>query len=125
MKLPLSWLNDYVKVDDLPPAELAEKLTRAGLQVEGIETLGGEPLSDLVVVGEIVSCEAHPNSDHLHVCAVSDGKESFQVVCGAPNARAGIKTAFCTFGFGHLNESRYTIKINRIDEILRHCKAEE
>ena len=38
---------------------------------------------------------------------------------------AGIKTAFCTFGFGHLNESRYTIKINRMDEILRHCKAEE
>ena len=98
MKLPLSWLNDYVKVDDLPPAELAEKLTRAGLQVEGIETLGGEPLSDLVVVGEIVSCEAHPNSDHLHVCAVSDGKESFQVVCGAPNARAGIKTAFAKVG---------------------------
>ena len=41
MKVPLSWLNEYVKVDDLPPAELAEKLTRAGLQVEGIETLGG------------------------------------------------------------------------------------
>ena len=38
---------------------------------------------------------------------------------------AGIKTAFCTFGFGHLNESRYTIKINRMDELLRHCKAEE
>ena len=38
---------------------------------------------------------------------------------------AGIKTAFCTFGFDHLNESRYTIKINRMDELLRHCKAEE
>ena len=98
MKLPLSWLNEYVKVDDLPPAELAEKLTRAGLQVESIETVGGEPLSDLVVVGEIVACEAHPNSDHLHVCTVTDGKESFQVVCGAPNARAGMKTAFAKVG---------------------------
>ena len=98
MKLPLSWLNEYVKVDDLPPAELAEKLTRAGLQVEAVETLGGEPLSDLVVVGEIVSCEAHPNSDHLHVCTVSDGTESFQVVCGAPNARAGLRTAFAKVG---------------------------
>ena len=98
MKLPLSWLNEYVKVDDLPPAELAEKLTRAGLQVESVETVGGEMLSDLVVVGEIVSCEAHPNSDHLHVCTVTDGKASFQVVCGAPNARAGIKTAFAKVG---------------------------
>ena len=98
MKLPLSWLNDYVKVDDIAPAELAEKLTRAGLQVESVETIGGTPLSDLIVVGEVTACEAHPNSDHLHVCTVSDGKESFQVVCGAPNVRAGMKTAFAKVG---------------------------
>ena len=98
MKLPLSWLNDYVKVDDIAPAELAEKLTRAGLQVESVETIGGAPLSDLIVVGEVTACEAHPNSDHLHVCTVSDGKESFQVVCGAPNVRAGMKTAFAKVG---------------------------
>ena len=76
MKLPLSWLNDYVKVDDIDPKELAEKLTRAGLQVEGIETVGGTPLSDLIVVAEVLECEAHPNSDHLHVCKVTDGKET-------------------------------------------------
>ena len=98
MKLPLSWLNDYVKVDDIDPQELAEKLTRAGLQVEAIETVGGDPLSDLIVVAEVLSCEAHPNSDHLHVCQVTDGKETFQVVCGAPNMRAGIKTAFAKIG---------------------------
>ncbi len=98
MKLPLSWLNDYVKVDDIDPRELAEKLTRAGLQVESVETVGGTPLSELIVVAEVLECEAHPNSDHLHVCKVTDGKETFQVVCGAPNMRQGIKTAFAKIG---------------------------
>ncbi len=98
MKLPLSWLNDYVKVDDIDPKELAEKLTRAGLQVESIETVGGSPLSDLIVVVDVLECEAHPNSDHLHVCKVTDGQETFQVVCGAPNMRKGIKTAFAKIG---------------------------
>ena len=98
MRLPLSWLNDFVKVDDIAPQELAEKLTRAGLQVEAIETVGGNPLSDLIVVAEVLECEAHPNSDHLHVCKVTDGKDEFQVVCGAPNMRKGIKTAFAKIG---------------------------
>jgi len=98
MKLPLSWLNDFVKVDDIPPAELAERLTRAGLQVESIDTVGGEPLSELIVVGEVVACEPHPDSDHLHVCRVTDGAETFQVVCGAPNMRLGLKTAFAKIG---------------------------
>ena len=98
MRLPLSWLNDYVKIDDIEPTELAEKLTRAGLQVETIETVGGSPLSDLFVVVEVLECEAHPDSDHLHVCKVTDGTEEFQVVCGAPNMRKGIKTAFAKIG---------------------------
>ena len=98
MRLPLSWLNDFVKIDDIDPKELAEKLTRAGLQVEAIETVGGNPLSGLIVVAEVLECEAHPNSDHLHVCKVTDGKDEFQVVCGAPNMRKGIKTAFAKIG---------------------------
>ncbi len=98
MRLPLSWLNDFVKVDDIDPKELAEKLTRAGLQVESVETVGGHPLSDRIVVAEVVACEAHPNSDHLHVCKVTDGRETYQVVCGAPNVRTGLKTAFAKVG---------------------------
>ena len=98
MRVPLSWLNDFVKVDDIDPKELAEKLTRAGLQVETIETVGAEALSDLIVVAEVLECEAHPQSDHLHICKVTDGKETFQVVCGAPNMRKGIKTAFAKIG---------------------------
>lgn len=98
MKLPLSWLDEYVKIDDIAPKDLAEKLTRAGLQVESIETVGKEPLGDLFVVGEIVECVPHPDSDHLHVLKVFDGTETLQVVCGAPNARAGLKTAFSKIG---------------------------
>jgi len=98
MKLPLSWLNDYVKVDDIDPRELAERLTRAGLQVESVETVGAEPLDDHFVVAEVLECEPHPDSDHLHVCKVTDGSETLQVVCGAPNMRKGIKTAFSKIG---------------------------
>ena len=98
MKLPLSWLNEFVKVDDIAPKELAEKLTRAGLQVESIETIGAEQLSDSFVVVDVVECEMHPDSDHLHVCKVSDGRDVCQVVCGAPNMRQGIKTAFAKIG---------------------------
>ena len=98
MKLPISWLNEYVKVDDIAPKELAEKLTRAGLQVESIETVGGVQLSDYFVVVEVLECEDHPDSDHLHVCKVTDGTAEYQVVCGAPNMRKGIKTAFAKIG---------------------------
>jgi phenylalanyl-tRNA synthetase beta chain len=98
MKLPISWLNEFVKVDDIPAEELAEKLTRAGLQVEGIEVVGKPLLSDHFVVVEVLECENHPDSDHLHVCKVSDGTEVYQVVCGAPNMRKGIKTAFAKIG---------------------------
>ena len=98
MLLPLSWLNDFVKVDDIDPQELAEKLTRAGLQVESVETIGPKPLADDFVVVEVLECEAHPDSDHLHVCKVGDGAVEYQVVCGAPNMRKGIKTAFAKIG---------------------------
>ena len=113
MKLPLSWLNEYVKIDDIEPKELAEKLTRAGLQVESIETVGGTPLSDLIVVVEVVECEAHPNSDHLHVCKVTDGTETYQVVCGAPNMRQGIKTAFAKIG-ALIPEGEFKIKKGKL-----------
>ena len=113
MKLPLSWLNDYVKIDDIEPHELAEKLTRAGLQVESVETVGGTPLSDLIVVAEIVECRPHPDSDHLHICTLCDGKESFQVVCGEQNAGEGIKTALAKAG-GLIREGGFKIKKGKL-----------
>ncbi|MCQ2389432.1 MAG: phenylalanine--tRNA ligase subunit beta [Kiritimatiellae bacterium] len=113
MKLPVSWLNEFVKVDDVPVAELAEKLTRAGLQVEGIETTGPAPLCDEIVVGEVLTCEPHPNSDHMHVCTVSDGKETVQVVCGAPNCRAGLKSAFAKIG-AFIPDGEFKIKKGKL-----------
>ena len=113
MKLPISWLNEYVQVDDLKPEELAERLTRAGLQVEGIETSGPKPLCDEIVVGEVLTCEPHPNSDHMHIAQVTDGKETVQVVCGAPNCRAGLKTAFAKIG-AFIPEGEFKIKKGKL-----------
>ncbi len=97
MRLPISWLNEFIDVSDIPVAELAERLTRSGLQVEAIETSGPEPLSDFFVVGEVLTCEVIEGT-HLHKTTVTDGKETVQVVCGAPNCRAGLKSAFAKIG---------------------------
>lgn len=97
MKVPVSWLNEYVDVSDLSVQELSDRLTFSGVEVEGIEEVGAD-LDDNFVVGEVLSCEAHENSDHLSVCTVSDGSEEHQVVCGAPNVRAGIKVPFAKVG---------------------------
>jgi phenylalanyl-tRNA synthetase beta chain len=90
MKASLNWLNHYVKIDDLTPEEIADKLTFAGIEVEGISRLAS---ADKLVIGEILSCEKHPDSDHLHVLQVNEGAKYgiHQIVCGAPNARKGLK----------------------------------
>jgi len=96
MKFPESWLREFVN----PSAdrdELCRRLTMAGLEVEAVEPLGAG--LDGVVVGEIVACETHPNADKLRVCQVSIGaKEPLQIVCGAPNARVGLKAPLATIG---------------------------
>ena len=97
MKVPVSWLNEFVDVSDLSVKELADKLTFSGVEVEGIEECG-VALDDAFVVGEVLTCEPHANSDHLHVCKVWDGQAEVQVVCGAPNCRAGIKSPFAKVG---------------------------
>ncbi|MDD4623287.1 MAG: phenylalanine--tRNA ligase subunit beta [Kiritimatiellae bacterium] len=97
MKVPVSWLNEYVDVSDLSVKELADKLTFSGVEVEAVEEFGVS-LDDFFVAGEVLKCEPHANSDHLHVCTVWDGKEEAQVVCGAPNCCAGIKAPFARVG---------------------------
>ena len=91
MKLPLRWLAEYV---DLPRStdELAERLTVAGLEIEGTEHTGPE-LSD-VVVGRVLERAQHPDADRLSVCRVDlGGGEPLTIVCGAPNVRAGLRVA--------------------------------
>ena len=94
MQVNLEWLSDFV---NLPPLdELAAMLTMAGVEVE--EVRDPRPHLEGVVVGEIVEVAPHPNADRLQVCTVSTGEESAVVVCGAPNARAGLRVAFATVG---------------------------
>lgn len=96
MKISEVWLREWVN-PELTTEELAEQITMAGLEVDAIEPLAGA-LSG-VVVGEIVAIEQHPDADKLRVCQVSgNGGELVQVVCGAANARVGIKIPFATVG---------------------------
>jgi len=85
--ISLNWIKDYVDIENEDLKELAVKITKAGVNVEKVITNHIDHLK----VGEIVSCEEHPDSDHLHVCNVNVGEETLQIVCGAHNARTGIK----------------------------------
>jgi phenylalanyl-tRNA synthetase beta chain len=92
MRLPLSWLHDYV-VPDLDPRELATRLAMTGTEVDRIDHHGVDSLEHFVV-GKVVSAEQHPDADRLRVCLVEvtppgDGAEPSQIVCGAPNVAAG------------------------------------
>ncbi len=91
MRISLNWLKQYVPVD-IPATELADKLTMAGMEVEGV-TERFQYL-DSVVVGKIIEVTPHPNADKLQLCQVSIGEQIISVVCGAPNAKAGM-TAPC------------------------------
>ena len=95
MNVPESWLRSFCD-PRLPGEELAQRLTMAGIEVESYEALG--PRFSGVVVGEILSVERHPNADKLTVCTVSTGKQKLQVVCGAPNARKGMKAPLALVG---------------------------
>jgi len=96
MKLSESWLREWVN-PAISTQELASQLTMAGLEVDAIDPVAGA-FTD-VVVGEIVSVEPHPDADKLRVCQVAgEGDQLRQVVCGAPNARIGIKVPFAVVG---------------------------
>lgn len=95
MKISEQWLREWVN-PDLSSQALMDQITMAGLEVDGAEPVA-EAFSG-VVVAEITECEQHPNADKLQVCTVSTGTESVQIVCGAPNARAGIKVALARVG---------------------------
>lgn len=87
MKLSTNFVKDYVDIDvDLKT--LAEDMTNVGNEYDSCEKLIN---ATNLVVGEVVECEMHPDSDHLHVCKVNVGEEVLQIVCGAPNVREGLK----------------------------------
>ena len=99
MKLSYNWLKEYLKCD-LTPQEVADAMTAIGIEVDGVEEQEQIPggLAG-VVVARVLTCEAHPDSDHLHVTTVDAGAgEPVTVVCGAPNVAAGQKVLFAQIG---------------------------
>ncbi|WP_290884966.1 phenylalanine--tRNA ligase subunit beta [Arenimonas sp.] len=95
MKFPESWLREHVTVAATRD-ELSARLTAIGLEVEDAQVLGED--LDGVVVAEILACERHPEADRLQVCQVATGAGTVQIVCGAPNARPGLKAPLATVG---------------------------
>ena len=90
MKVSTKWLNDYVKVDDLDPLALSEKIERTAVEVD--DTYRMQDGLKKIVVGHVLETKDHPDSDHLHICQVDIGEEEpSQIVCGAPNVAAGQK----------------------------------
>ncbi|MFN7094631.1 MAG: phenylalanine--tRNA ligase subunit beta, partial [Burkholderiales bacterium] len=96
MKLSLNWLESYF-VDKPDWSEVLAKLTMAGIEVEGIESVA--PEFNGIVVAEVVSCSKHPDADKLSICKVNAGTgELLQIVCGAPNVTAGVKVPCALVG---------------------------
>ena len=94
MKVPLSWLRQYVNVD-IPPDELAHRLTMAGVEVGEVQETGGW---SEVYVGSVTAVRPHPNADRLRLCTVTTGSDEMEVVCGAPNVAEGQKICFARVG---------------------------
>ena len=95
MNISEQWLREWVS-PDLTTEALAHQITMAGLEVDAIDPVAGT--FNGVVVAEIVSAEQHPDADKLRVCQVDTGSETVQIVCGAPNARAGLKAPLARVG---------------------------
>ena len=124
MKFTVSWLKDHLDTD-VALDELSNTLTMIGLEVEEIKNPADE-LADFKIA-EIVSAEKHPNADKLKVCMVNDGNEKLQIVCGAPNARAGIKVVLAPIGT-YIPAGDFKIKkgnIRDVDSCGMLCSFEE
>ncbi len=96
MKFSIDWLQEYVDTGDLTPEALSDHLTMLGLEVDSVDPLFPE-LKNLLTV-KVLEVESHPNADKLSLCQVDTGEEVLNIVCGAPNVREGLITAFAPVG---------------------------
>ena len=116
MKISYNWIRQYINIE-LPPEQVSDILTNIGLEVEGVETFqsvkGG---LDGVVIGEVLMCNKHPNADKLTVTTVDIGEdETLQIICGAPNVKAGQKVPVAKVGSTlYPTEEGFTIKKAKI-----------
>src|SRR5215475_11463541 len=114
MKVTLNWLKQYVDFD-WTPEQLSERLTMLGIEVEGIQKLGGE--FEGIVVAQVITRDKHPNADKLSLCRVNDGAGERQIVCGAQNFKAGDKVPLILPGAtlpAKGAEKPLTIKVGKI-----------
>lgn len=86
MKISKKWLSQYLDVHDISAQQIADCITDAGLEVEGLAKMSA---GTNLIIGEVLTCEMHSDSDHLHICQVNLGTKQAQIVCGAPNVKAG------------------------------------
>lgn len=124
MKLPLSWLKDYVDIGSITPQELADKLLSIGFEVEEII----EPRKDItgVVVGKVLSIVRHENSDKLWICSIDIGSETVQIVTGAQNVRQGDLVPVATVGAQLPGGKRLAAaKLRGVDSFGMLCSGQE
>ena len=126
MKVSTHWLNDFITLD-ADAAALAERLTLAGLEVDEVTPAAAQFSG--VVVAKITDAQPHPDADRLQVCTVDAGGEPLQIVCGAPNARAGLLAPLATVG-GELQgaDGAFKIKQAKLRGVASHgmlCSARE
>ena len=88
MRISRKWLSQYMDISDLSIEELASRITDAGLEVESVES---QSQGTNLVIGQVIECTMHPDSDHLHCTKVDVGDEILSIVCGAPNVAEGQK----------------------------------
>ncbi|HEX2585385.1 MAG TPA: phenylalanine--tRNA ligase subunit beta [Steroidobacteraceae bacterium] len=123
MKISLQWLSEWVNVSS-DVKSLAHSLTMAGLEIEGISSAA--PSMSGIVVAEVLETNKHPDAEKLSVCRVSDGKQELQIVCGAPNVRAGIKVPLATVGAVMPNGMEIKkAKLRGVESFGMLCSAKE
>lgn len=123
MKISVQWLREWVDVGNDVQA-LSHALTMAGLEIEGNQPAA--PALSGVIVAEVLSIQRHPDAEKLNVCSVNTGKEVVQIVCGAPNVRAGMKAALATIGATLPDGKEITkAKLRGIESFGMLCSARE
>lgn len=124
MKFTLSWLKEHLDTTACVD-EIAETLTKIGLEIE--EVVNPAAALKGFVTAEITACSMHPDSDHLHLLTVNDGSRDYQVVCGAPNAKLGLKGIFAPVGvvIPCYNEELKVGKIRGVESFGMMCSEKE
>ena len=125
MKISLNWIKDYINLDGISTEEIVEKLTMSGLEVE--DYVDQNKIYSGIVVGLVKDVIKHPDADKLTVCTVFDGTNDLQVVCGAPNVKAGQNVVFAPIGsiIPKGNMEMKKVKIRGVESFGMICAEDE